>query len=136
MNSLDRIAANVGDKTTIAASLENLLQNIAGEINVAAGNEAASRSLATMLLSDSGYLARLVMAGTPMILATPPVHPSPGSAGGAPDKLDVTSITGTPDEITEWQHEHDDLHEVERVENPDGSFTAYFRPALAHKEKP
>lgn len=133
MNSLDRLAANVGDNTSIASSLANLLGNIAGEINVSAGNEAASRSLATMIVGNADHLARLVMAGTPMILATPPVHPAPGFAGGGADRLDVTSMTGTTEEIAKWQGDNDKLdhgklREVERIEHPDGTVTVYFRP--------
>lgn len=128
MNSLDRTVAGVGDNATIAGSLTCLLQNIGAEIRAAAGNGDASLSLADMIVGNAEYLGKAVMAGTPMILATPPVHPSAGSAGGAPDKLDVTSMTGKPDEIANYQREHGDVREVEREEHPDGTATVYFRP--------
>src|ERR1700731_1521349 len=127
MNTLDRTVADVGDKTTIVASLMQLLHNVATEIRATAGNETAAHGLADMVDEHSEHMSKVVMANTPMILATPPVHPSPANAGGAPDKLDVVSMTGTPEEIAEWQKEHSDLHEIERVENADKSITAYFR---------
>jgi hypothetical protein len=131
MNALDRTAADVGDKRTITESIVQLLHNIASEVRGAAGNEEASRAHADMLDSNGPHLAAVVMANTPMILATPPVHPTPGAAGGGPDKLDVMSITGTPDQVAEWASEDGDLREVEREEHPNGTVTVYFRPVPA-----
>jgi hypothetical protein len=127
MNMLDKCLDGVTDNPTINSGLTRLLHNIAIEIRGAAGNEAATLQLADMIDREAGRCAGHVLANTPMVMATPQVHPEPDTAGGQPDKLDVSSMTGTPDEIAAWQRDSG-AREIERVSNDDGSFTAYFLP--------
>lgn len=75
MNSLDRIVLDVDSKTTITESAVQLLHNIASAVKAMAGNADASRQFADMLDREAPRLAARILANTPMILATPPVHP-------------------------------------------------------------
>lgn len=99
MNSLDRIVDGVTGTVTIPDSVTRLLDNVAGEIRLAAGNEQASEALAAMLNSQAGSLGLHVMAHTPMILATPPVHPAP--AHGAAEATGKQPGPALPGE-TDW----------------------------------
>jgi hypothetical protein len=128
MNIYDKTVAGVGETKTINGSLILLLNNLAAEIRGVAGNQDATLGLADMVASEAPRLSATILANTPMIEATPPVHPMPDSAGGHADHLDVSSMTGKPEEIASWQKEHPEVHEIDRDAHADGTVTAYFRP--------
>jgi hypothetical protein len=78
-NNLDRLLEGVSDNTSIPASVARLMRNIAAEAEHAgtAINPAASTALGEMLKANADHIAHHVMANTPVIAATPPVHPMP-----------------------------------------------------------
>ncbi len=82
MNMLDRIRAGVADYATAPTSTVRLLHNIAAQIHATAGNRDAANALSDLLYREAGHLAALVLANTPVIAATPPVHPLPGHHAG------------------------------------------------------
>lgn len=137
MNVYDKIVAGVAENSTIVASAMLLLKNIAEQIRTTAGNSDASLQLADLVSREAPRFSDHIMAGTPMILATPQYHPAPtGGAGGA-DSLAVTSMTGTPEEVATWLSANEGLREIDRDEHDDGTVTAYFRPVKdAPKEEP
>jgi hypothetical protein len=108
MNSLDRVTAGVTEISTIPDSVSRLLDNVAGEIRLAAGNPDASNALADLLSSEAGRLGLHVMAHTPMILATPPVHPEPTDDTAETEQPDVVDplpsdpLPANPAYSSEW----------------------------------
>jgi hypothetical protein len=78
-NQLDRLLEGVTDNATIHGSVARLMRNIAAEAEQAgtAINPAASTALGQSLLTHAEHLASHVLANTPVIAATPPVHAAP-----------------------------------------------------------
>jgi len=77
-NNLDRLLEGVTENPAIHASVTRLMHNIAAQADIAGGNNpAAALALATMLRARAEHIAASVLANTPVIAATPPVHPVP-----------------------------------------------------------
>jgi hypothetical protein len=73
-NNLDRLLQGVSENTNIRPGIVQLLHNIATQAGDGADNPAAAMALAALLRERAEHIAGHVMANTPMILATPPVH--------------------------------------------------------------
>jgi hypothetical protein len=128
-NQLDAITAGVTTNPTIQGSIGTLLGNLGTLVRTIASSESAEM-LANLLQREGGNLIQHVMANTPSIVATS-VHPAPVPSGiPTPDKLDTTSLTGTPAELDAAQDKIDQqkLRVVETVPNADGTVTVHLRP--------
>jgi len=85
-NNLDRLLDGVTASPTIHAGVVRLMHNIAVQADAAAGdNPGAAAALAAMLRTRAEQIASHVLANTPMIAATPPVHPVPGAQNDPAD---------------------------------------------------
>jgi|SRR5579859_901336 len=98
-NQLDRLAEGLAQTPTLLASVERLIGNVVREL--AGSGSAQAEALAQSLGAHATTLGHLVLAGTPMIAATPPVHPDP--RGGEPtaeagvDETDTAAAGGPGD---------------------------------------
>jgi hypothetical protein len=79
-NMLDRITEGVANVTQVHSSAVALVHNIANQITSVASNSGAAEQLAAMLHEHAHHLADHVLAGTPVIAATPPVHAEPSES--------------------------------------------------------
>lgn len=77
MNVLDALQDGVTELPTIHGAAVRLLHNVAAQIRAVATNPAACEQLADLVDREADRLSGHVLANTPVISATPPVHPDP-----------------------------------------------------------
>jgi hypothetical protein len=75
-NQLDRLLEGVSENASVHASVARLIRNIAAEAEHA-GMGYASAALGGSLNMYADHIASHVLANTPVIAATPPVHAVP-----------------------------------------------------------
>lgn len=96
MNQLDYVSKDVKETPTLHASAVKLLHNVSEEIHKVCGNPDATSQLGDLIKTRADYLARLMLAGTPVIEATPPVHPTPDLDEPAAGDEDHDDAGGKP----------------------------------------
>jgi hypothetical protein len=86
-NQLDRLLEGVSDNNSVHGSVSRLMRNIAAEAEHAGAaiNPAASTALGESLKTHAEHIASHVLANTPVIAATPPVHAKPAHAHDSHD---------------------------------------------------
>ena len=130
MNMLDRTLEGVTDGRSLRPSLQRLLLNVAAQIRVLASNPEALSSYADMLQREADNCGRHVLANTPIIEATPALHPEPEHPNESGNDVDLATgeivHVGDPEDIDDFAKAHPELVESRREVNDEGVVTAYF----------
>jgi hypothetical protein len=128
-NQLDRLLEGVSENTTVHGSVARLMRNIAAEAGAAgtAINPAASTALGDSLKTHAESIASHVLANTPVIAATPPVHAKPAHDAS-------TSAQHDPHAAHGHGHAHDASTSAQHADAQPG-YDADGNPVEDHRTK-